>query len=85
MSRGNWLRRDRMISRERLLKAIRAKGFRFKRETRKSQIYARPADGIRVPIRKASLQYEKETRAILRAAGYASVEIEAFLAENRRA
>ena len=82
MSRGSWLRR--MISRERLREAVRAKGFRFKRETKKAQIYVRSNDGTRVFLRQASFHREKAARSVLHAAGYSNVEIEAFLAESRK-
>ena len=73
-----------MVSRERLREAIRAKGFRFKRESRKVQIYAKPDSGIRVTLRKIAMHREKMAKVTLRAVGYTDAEIQAFLDEHRR-
>ena len=70
-----------MIQREHLLKAIRKKGYMFKRQTERIELYKLKGGTNRVQLRKIALHDNKAAKAILKAAGYSDSEIEDFIAE----
>lgn len=68
-----------MFSNKFLREAVKAKGYRFKRETKKTQIYY---DGKRYLALSKGLTGRKEAGRILRSAGYADSERDALLGDN---
>ena len=68
-----------MIASKLLRDAVRAKGFKFKRQAKHTYLYRKGRDIIHV--RRGQID-PKEARHVLHAAGYADAETEAFLAKH---
>lgn len=68
-----------MVPRKRLIERLRAKGYAYKSETSRTQMYRRPGDPRPIFVPKAQLIEEEAARAILRQAGESEDEIREFL------
>ena len=71
-----------MISREQLLDAIRKKGFEHRKENKRSNIFKKPGTAYRVTMSKSAYYDANAVKTVLRDAGYADTEIQAFLAQH---
>ncbi len=70
-----------MVPKEKLLNAIREKGYRFKRQTERVELYKLQGGTNRVQLRRTALHDNKVARSVLRDVGYSEEEIDAFIAE----
>jgi hypothetical protein len=70
-----------MVSRDSLINAIKSKGFAFKRQTERIDLYKQKGSTKRVEIRKRDYFDRKSVTHILRTAGFSMEEVRAFLGE----
>lgn len=70
-----------MVRRDKLINAVKSKGFKFKRQTERIDLYKQTGTSKRVEIRKRDLFDRKSAVHILRTAGFGDQELKDFLGE----
>lgn len=70
-----------MVSRDKLINAIRSKRFRFKRETERIDLYKQQGTSKRVEVRKRDNFDRRSAVYILKTAGFSDDEVRTFLTE----
>lgn len=70
-----------MVRREQLINAIRTKGFGFKRQAERVDIWKQSGSTKRVMLPRRDLIEPKNAAFILKGAGFAESEIKRFLSE----
>lgn len=70
-----------MVSHDALINAIKSKGFRFKRQTERIDLFKQQGTTKRVEIRKRDFFDRKSATHILRTAGFTMEEVRDFLGE----
>ena len=73
-----------MIQRHRLIDEIRKRGFTYRTETQRTQIYKQPGNTHRIAVPRSQLLEEVVVRSTLRQAGYSPTEIESFVESCRQ-
>lgn len=71
-----------MIPHEALRAAIRSKGFRYKDQRDRVELWKQAGTTKRVELRRVDLHDARYARAVLRQAGMSAEEIDAFIAEE---
>ncbi len=74
-------RAELMVSRDTLINAIRSKGFHFKRQTERIELYKQKGTTKRVEVRKRDLFERRSAVHILKTAGFTDAEVREFLGE----
>ena len=74
-----------MITHEALRNAIRSRGFEFKRQADRVEIFKQRGTTTRVELRRISLHDDDYAQTILRQAGFGAEEIADFMREQRQA
>jgi hypothetical protein len=74
-----------MVSRDALINALRSKGFTFKRQADRVELWKQSGTTRRVELRRKDQHDEVAARTLLRQAGFEVLEIDQFLATyNKR-
>lgn len=71
-----------MVPREAIINILRSKGFTFKRQADRVEIWKQSGSTCRVSIRRKDLHDEDAVRTLLRQAGCQPGEIENFIAQT---
>lgn len=70
-----------MVAREHLINAIRSKGFHFKRQADRVELYKQAGTTVRVEIRRKDFIDRSAAIHVLKTSGHTEDEIQRFLAE----